>query len=111
MKSKAIIFLTTTLLVTCPSIGVSGAADRQDAVKSAVDKAIQPVVEKYEIPGMAVSHYSRRKTLRLGLRRRLHKNPQARHGQHALRGRISYQDIHGDAGILGKGQRSTLPVG
>ena len=54
MKSKAIIFLTTTLLVTCTSTGVSGAPDQQDAVKSAVDKAIQPVMEKYEIPGMAV---------------------------------------------------------
>jgi beta-lactamase class C len=54
MKSKAIIVLTTTLLVTCASIGVSDAADQQDAVKSAVDKAIQPVMEKYEIPGMAV---------------------------------------------------------
>ena len=54
MKSKAIIVLTTTLLVACASIGVSDAADQQDAVKSAVDKAIQPVMEKYEIPGMAV---------------------------------------------------------
>jgi beta-lactamase class C len=53
-ESKVIIVLTTTLLVTCASIGVSGAADQQDAVKSAVDKAIQPVMEKYEIPGMAV---------------------------------------------------------
>jgi beta-lactamase class C len=55
MKSKGVIVLATMLLVTCASIGVSGAADRQDAVKSAVDKAIQPVMEKYEIPGMAVA--------------------------------------------------------
>jgi len=89
MKSKAIIVLTTTLLVACASIGVSDAADQQDAVKSAVDKAIQPVMEKYEIPGMAVGHHGWRKRLRLGLRRRLHENPQARHGQHALRDRIS----------------------
>src|SRR4029077_12328670 len=41
-------------LVTCSSTGVSGAPDQQNAVKSAVDKAIQPVMEKYEIPGMAV---------------------------------------------------------
>jgi beta-lactamase class C len=54
MKSKANIFLTTTLLVTCTSTRVSGAPDQQDAVKSAVDKTIQPVMEKYEIPGMAV---------------------------------------------------------
>ncbi len=54
MKSKAIIVLTTTLFVTCVSIGVSSAAEEQDAVKSAVDKAIQPVMEKYQIPGMAV---------------------------------------------------------
>jgi beta-lactamase class C len=54
MKSKAIIVLTTTLFVMCVSIGVSSAAEEQDAVKSAVDQAIQPVMEKYQIPGMAV---------------------------------------------------------
>jgi CubicO group peptidase (beta-lactamase class C family) len=54
MKPKAIIVLTITLLVTWVPIGVSGAADQQDAVKSAVDKAIQPVMAKYEIPGMVV---------------------------------------------------------
>src|SRR3984893_13915421 len=54
MKSKPTIVLTATLLVTCALICVSGAADQQDAVKSAVDKAIQPVMAKYEIPGMAV---------------------------------------------------------
>jgi beta-lactamase class C len=54
MKSKPTIVLTATLLVTCASIGVSGATDQQHAVKSAVDKAIQPIMAKYEIPGMAV---------------------------------------------------------
>jgi hypothetical protein len=110
-ESKAIIVLTTTLLVTCASIGVSGAADQQDAVKSAVDKAIQPVMEKYEIPGMAVGITVGGKHYVLDYGVASTKNPQARHGQHAFRDRISQQDIHGDAGILGTGQRSTLLVG
>jgi beta-lactamase class C len=54
MKSKAILVLTTTVFVTCVSIAVSSAAEEQGAVKSAVDQAIQPVMEKYQIPGMAV---------------------------------------------------------
>jgi beta-lactamase class C len=54
MKHIAVIVLTTTLLVTCAPIGICDAADRHDAVKSAIDKAVQPVMEKYEIPGMAV---------------------------------------------------------
>jgi beta-lactamase class C len=54
MKSNPTIVLIATLLVTCALIGVSSATDQQDAVKSAVDQAIQPVMTKYEIPGMAV---------------------------------------------------------
>jgi beta-lactamase class C len=54
MKSNPTIVLTATLLVTCALMGVSAAAGQQDPVKSAVDQAIQPVMAKYEIPGMAV---------------------------------------------------------
>jgi beta-lactamase class C len=54
MKSNPTIVLTATLLVTCALMGVSAAAGQQDRVKGAVDQAIQPVMAKYEIPGMAV---------------------------------------------------------
>jgi CubicO group peptidase (beta-lactamase class C family) len=51
MKSSVV----AVLFAVCAATAVSCADDdQQDRVKSAVDRAVQPVMEKYRIPGMAV---------------------------------------------------------
>src|SRR5579859_6413601 len=54
MNAKALIVPATMLLALCASIGAGRAEGRQDAVRSAADQVVQPVMEKYGIPGMAV---------------------------------------------------------
>lgn len=54
MKSKATKALTVTLFAMCVSTVVSHAADDRAKVKNVVDAAIQPIMEKYNIPGMAI---------------------------------------------------------
>jgi hypothetical protein len=47
--------VAAVLFAVCAITAVSHAADnQQDRVKTAVDRAVQPVMAKYNIPGMAV---------------------------------------------------------
>jgi len=53
--SKTLSILTLVLFATCVFAVIGHAADdRHDAVKSIADMAVQPVMRKYNIPGMAV---------------------------------------------------------
>lgn len=54
MIPKTAAVLTASLFATCASVTLSHAADDANRVKSFVDAAIQPVMEKNTIPGMAV---------------------------------------------------------
>jgi len=53
--SRTLSILTLVLFATCVSAVIAHAADDQrDEVKGIADMAIQPVMRKYNIPGMAV---------------------------------------------------------
>lgn len=54
MKSRATSAVTATLFILCVSTVVSHAVDHQANVKTVVDAAVQPIMEKYNIPGMAI---------------------------------------------------------
>jgi beta-lactamase class C len=55
MKTRAKSLAAAVLFVLCATTAVSHAADDlQHRIKSAVDMAIQPVIAKYRISGMAV---------------------------------------------------------
>ncbi|MHC1549635.1 class C beta-lactamase [Phyllobacterium sp. K27] len=54
MTLKTAAVLTASLFVTCASVTLSHAADDANRIKSLVDAAIRPVMEKYKIPGMAI---------------------------------------------------------
>lgn len=52
MRSKAA--LAATLFILCNSTVIGHAGDDQAAVENIVDSAIQPLMEKHNIPGMAI---------------------------------------------------------
>jgi beta-lactamase class C len=54
MKCKATTVLAATLFAVCAPAIPSHAADGRAGVKTVVDAAIQPIMEKYKIPGMAI---------------------------------------------------------
>src|SRR6476469_7108561 len=55
MKSSTIRIVATVLFIMCATRTVSQAADDpQERVRSVVETAIRPVMEKARIPGMAV---------------------------------------------------------
>lgn len=54
MKRKITTVLAGSFLATCVSATLSHAANDENRIKSLVDAAIQPVMEKNAIPGMAV---------------------------------------------------------
>jgi beta-lactamase class C len=54
MKSRITRVLTAILFSTCALTGSSRAADDKAEVKSVVDAAVRPIMDKYGIPGMAV---------------------------------------------------------
>ncbi|HEV2606555.1 MAG TPA: hypothetical protein VGT79_01105, partial [Xanthomonadaceae bacterium] len=55
MKSRTMSFTAAIFFAVCGTAAVSHAADRsQDTIKRVVDRAIQPVMAQYGIPGMEV---------------------------------------------------------
>ncbi len=55
MQSGAINRAIAVLVAMFAATGLThGAGDSQDKIKSAVDAAVEPVIEKYNVPGMAV---------------------------------------------------------
>src|SRR6185437_897565 len=54
MKCKTTLIGAAICLVICVPLAASHAAGQQAKVKSIADAAIQPIMGKYNIPGMAV---------------------------------------------------------
>ncbi|UXN65557.1 beta-lactamase [Phyllobacterium sp. A18/5-2] len=54
MKFKAAATMTVTFAIICTSTVAGHAADHRARVKTVVDAAIEPIMQKYNIPGMAI---------------------------------------------------------
>ncbi|MEP7456856.1 class C beta-lactamase [Phyllobacterium sp. SB3] len=65
MTSKIAAAVAASLFATCASVTISHAADDAAQIKPVVDAAIQPLMEKYGIPGMAIGVIAGGKTYTL----------------------------------------------
>jgi len=101
VTSRAKSLAAAILFVVCAIAAITYAAgDTPDRIESAVVAAIQPVMAKYRIPGMAVAITIAGKSsvYNYGAASTETRQPVTR--DTFVRNRIDNQDIHRDAGIL-----------